>query len=341
MAKVLVVDDDEAVRRLLGQIMEMGGYAHTLAGSAKEARSHLKDQDFDLILCDIKMPEESGIDLVQYILSAYPESAVMMLTAVDDPETAKKAREIGTYGYIIKPFKPNELMINMANALHRRELEISNRAYRKNLEEVVQKRTAELQETLDKLRKAIMAIIHAMTRTVEVRDPYTAGHQRRVANLARYIATEMGLSDDQIDGIRLAGVLHDLGKISVPVELLTKPSRLNEIEYKMIQSHPQVAYDILSEIEFPWPIAQIVYQHHERIDGSGYPLGLAGEDILIEAKIIAVADTVEAMSSHRPYRPSLGIEEALGEISQNRNVIYDPDVVDACVSLFRDKNFQF
>jgi len=341
MARVLVVDDDEAVRQLLGHIMEMGGYAYTLAASAKEARACLKDQDFDLILCDVKMPEESGIDLVQSILFDYPESAIMMLTAIDDPETARKAREIGTYGYIIKPFKPNELIITMANALHRRQLEIANRAYRKNLEEIVEKRTAELRETLDKLRKAIMAIIQAMTRTVEVRDPYTAGHQRRVANLARYIATEMGLSENQIDGIRLAGVLHDLGKISVPVELLTKPSRLNEIEYKMIQTHPQVAFDILSEIEFPWPIAQIVYQHHERIDGSGYPLGLSGSKILIEARIIAVADTVEAMSSHRPYRPSLGIDEALKEISQNRNVIYDPHVVDACMSLFRDKQFKF
>jgi len=341
MARILVVDDDEAIRRLLGEIIEMGGYAHTLAASAKEARTYLENQDFDLILCDIKMPEESGIELVQYILSEYPESAVMMLTAIDDPEIAKKARELGTYGYIIKPFKPSELMINMANALHRRELEIANRAYRKNLEQVVQKRTAELQETLAKLRKAIMAIIHAMTLTVEVRDPYTAGHQRRVSNLARYIATEMGLSEDQIDGIRLAGVLHDLGKISVPVELLTKPSRLTDIEYKMIQTHPQVAFDILSEIEFPWPIAKIVYQHHERMDGSGYPLGLSGENILIEARIIAVADTVEAMSSHRPYRPSLGIDEALKEISEKRNVVYDPQIVDACMSLFRDKNFKF
>jgi response regulator RpfG family c-di-GMP phosphodiesterase len=321
--------------------MEMGGYDHTPAASGKEARECLENQNFDLILCDIMMPGESGIDLVQYILSEYPESAVMMLTAVDDPEIAKKAREIGTYGYIIKPFKPNELMINVDNALHRRELEIANRAYRKNLEDVVQKRTAELQETLDKLRKAIMAIIHAMTRTVEVRDPYTAGHQRRVANLARYIGTELGFSDNQIDGIRLAGVLHDLGKISVPSELLTKPSRLTEIEYKMIQTHPQIAFDILSEIEFPWPIAQIVYQHHERIDGSGYPLGLSGDDILIEARTITVADTVEAMSSHRPYRPSLGIEEALKEISGQRNVIYDPHIVDACMSLFRDKNFKF
>ena len=180
-----------------------------------------------------------------------------------------------------------------------------------------------------------------MTLTVEVRDPYTAGHQRRVANLARYIATDMGLSEQQIDGTRMAGVLHDLGKISVPVEILTKPSRLTEIEYKMIQTHPQVALDILKEIEFPWPIAQIVYQHHERMDGSGYPLGISGEEILIEARIVAVADTVEAMVSHRPYRPALGVKQALKEILQKRAIIYDPKAVDACVKLFRDKKFKF
>jgi putative two-component system response regulator len=341
MAKILVVDDQEAIRHLLGQIMTMGGYTYALAANAKEARTCLKNQDFDLILCDNQMPGESGISLVQYIRTDYPDTAVIMLTGLDDPEIVKTAREIGTYGYMVKPFKPNELLINITNALHRRELEIANRAYRKNLEGIVRERTAELQDTSKKLRKTMMGIIQAMTLTVEARDPYTAGHQRRVANLARYIATDMGLSEDQVDGIRTAGVLHDLGKISVPVEILAKPIRLTEIEYKMIQTHPQVAFDILKEIEFPWPIVQIVYQHHERMDGSGYPLGISDEDILLEARIIAVADTVEAMSSHRPYRPSLGIEEALKEISQKRGAIYDPNVVDACLRLFRKKEFKF
>jgi len=341
MAKILVVDDEEAIRILLAQIMEMGGYAYSLAANAKEARTSLENQNIDLVLCDNKMPGESGINLVQYIRTNYPDIAVIMLTGLDDPEIAKTAREIGTYGYMIKPFKPNELMINIANALHRRDLESANRTYRKDLEQLVHKRTAELQETLDKLRKTMMGIIQGMTLTVEVRDPYTAGHQRRVANLARYIGTDMGLSEDQIDGIRTAGVLHDLGKVSVPVELLTKPSCLTEIEFKMIQTHPQVAFDILKGIEFPWPIAQIVYQHHERMDGSGYPFGRSGEGILFEARIIAVADVVEAMVSHRPYRPALGIEAALKEISQKRGTRYDPSVVDACMRVFRDKNFEF
>jgi len=341
MARILIVDDEEAIRILLAQIMEMGGYAYNLAANAIEARTILENQDIDLALCDNTMPGESGINLVQYIRVNYPEIAVIMLTGLDDPELVNIAREIGTYGYMIKPFKPNELMINIASALHRRELENANKAYRKNLEDLVQMRTAELQETLDKLRKAMMGIIQGMTMTVEVRDPYTAGHQRRVANLARYIATDMGLSENQIDGIRTAGVLHDLGKVSVPVELLTKPSRLTDIEFKLIQTHPQVAFDILRDIEFPWPIAQIVYQHHERMDGSGYPLGTSDEGILYEARIIAVADVVEAMVSHRPYRPAVGIEEAIKEIIGKRETLYDANAVDACMRLFRNRDFTF
>jgi len=341
MARILVVDDEKAIRTLLAQMMEMGGYAYNLAANAKEARTILENRNVDLVLCDNKMPGESGINLVQYIRVNHPDIAVIMLTGLDDREIAYTARKIGTYGYMIKPFKPNELMINIANALHRRDLEIANKAYRENLEHLVQERTDEIKETLDKLRKAMIGIIQGMTLTVEVRDPYTAGHQRRVSNLARYIATDMGLPKNQIDGVRTAGILHDLGKLSVPVELLTKPSRLTEIEFKMIQTHPQVAFDILKDIEFPWPIAQIVYQHHERMDGSGYPSGSVDGGILFEARIIAVADTVEAMVSHRPYRPALGIEEAKSEICRKSGILYDGNVVDACMKLFQKKDFVF
>ncbi len=199
----------------------------------------------------------------------------------------------------------------------------------------------ELKDTLKKLRKAMKGSIRAMASTVEMRDPYTSGHQARVADLARAIAREMDLSREQIDGIRLAGLIHDLGKISTPAEILGKPGQLNQYEFGIIRSHPQVGYDILKEIEFPWPIAQIILQHHEMMDGSGYPQGLTGEDILVEARILAVADIVEAMSSHRPYRPALGIDKALEEISQNRGVLYDPNVVDACFRLFTEKGFEF
>jgi PAS domain S-box-containing protein len=199
----------------------------------------------------------------------------------------------------------------------------------------------ELQRTTETLRKTLGATIQAMAATVETRDPYTAGHQRRVANLARAIADEMGLSKEQIDGIRMAGLIHDLGKITIPAEILSKPTQLNEFEWGIIQAHPQVGYDLLKTVDFMWPVAQIVLQHHERMDGSGYPQGLSGEEIMLEARILAVADVVEAMASYRPYRPARGIDEALEEISQNKDVLYDAAVVDACLKLFKEKRFEF
>jgi PAS domain S-box-containing protein len=198
----------------------------------------------------------------------------------------------------------------------------------------------ERQKGFERLRKALGATIQAIAVTVETRDPYTAGHQRRVTGLSRAIAKEMGLESDQTEGIRMAGVIHDLGKIAIPAEILSKPSKLSEIEYRLIQRHSRAGYDILKDIEFPWPVAQIVLQHHERIDGSGYPGGLKGEEILIEARIIAVADVVEAIASYRPYRPGLGMEKAIGEITRNKGVLYDPNVVDACLRLFYEKKYK-
>ena len=162
-----------------------------------------------------------------------------------------------------------------------------------------------------------------------------------MAELARSISQEMGLPKDQIEGVRMAGTVHDLGKISVPAEILSKPTKLSSLEFSLIKVHPQTSYDILKDIEFPWPIARIVLQHHERINGSGYPQGLKGEEILLESRILAVADVVEAIASHRPYRPAHGIDTALEEIEKNRGLFYDPDVVDACLQLFRTKGYKF
>jgi len=184
-------------------------------------------------------------------------------------------------------------------------------------------------------------IIQAITTTVEARDPYTAGHHRKVANLARTIANELSLPKNQIEGIRVASIIHDLGKISIPAEILSKPGRMLNIEYNLIKMHPKVGYNILKNIDFPWPIAEIVHQHHERIDGSGYPQGLMGNDILTEAKIIGVADVVEAIASHRPYRAARGIEMALDEIEKNSGRLYVPEIVDACVQVIKDKGFKF
>ena len=199
----------------------------------------------------------------------------------------------------------------------------------------------ELRQSFKKSQRILEETLGALVAAIEIRDPYTANHQRRVAQLACAIAKEMGLSEKQIGGIYRAGLIHDIGKINVPAEILSKPGSLTKVEFAMIKTHPQVGYDILKTIEFPWPVAQIVLQHHERMDGSGYPRGSALDNILLEAKILSVADVVEAMSSRRPYRPAHGIEEALLEISRKEGTLYDPEVVHTCVKLFTGKGFKF
>jgi PAS domain S-box-containing protein len=198
----------------------------------------------------------------------------------------------------------------------------------------------ELQRTLDSLRKAFGTTIQVMVSAIEARDPYTAGHQIRSTDLARAIATEMGLPQKEIEAIRMAGPIHDIGKLSIPAEILSKPTKLTNIEFLLIKEHSQKGYEMLKDVESPWPLAQIVYQHHERMDGSGYPRNLKGEEILIEARILAVADVVEAMASHRPYRPAIGLDAALEEIENNKGTIYDAGAADACLRLFREKGFK-
>jgi PAS domain S-box-containing protein len=203
-----------------------------------------------------------------------------------------------------------------------------------------QKRTARLAlESRGELERAMGAVIHALAEMLATRDPYTAGHQQRVADLGSAIGLEMGLAQEQVAGIRMASIIHDLGKVAVPSEILTKPGRLTRLEFDIMKMHPQVGYDILSKLTFPWPVADVALQHHERLDGTGYPHGLKGDEIRLEARIVAVADVVEAMASHRPYRPSLGIQRALEEISRAKGSRYDPDVVDACVALAGREGF--
>ncbi|HPR16860.1 MAG TPA: HD domain-containing protein [Candidatus Cloacimonadota bacterium] len=198
-----------------------------------------------------------------------------------------------------------------------------------------------LKQSFEILQKATGDIIQAMSSTSEMRDPYTAGHQKRVKELAVAIGRKMNINQEQLEGLKFAGIIHDIGKISVPSDILSKPGKINKMEFEVIKNHSQVGFDLLNKIEFPWPISRIVHQHHERMDGSGYPLGLKSDQILLEARILAVADVVEAMTSHRPYRAALGIEQALQEIADHKHDYYDPNVVDACIALFREKKFKF
>jgi putative nucleotidyltransferase with HDIG domain len=248
------------------------------------------------------------------------------------------------------------------DAAERVRIEKELRLARIELDQLVDKRTAELsrandelhgkvletrrsedylQSTLDRLERSLEGTFRAMSMTLELRDPYMAGHQNRVAGLAVAIAQDMNLAWDKIEGLRFAGVIHDIGKIAAPVEIMTKPGRLTKTEYQLIKEHPRVGYEMVKDIAFPWPVAHIILQHHERLDGSGYPEGLVGDAILPEALILAVADVVEAVCSLRPYRPALGIEKALEEIRKGRGIRYDTRVVDACVKLFREGRFSF
>jgi len=210
-------------------------------------------------------------------------------------------------------------------------------------QDITQRQQAEqkIKQGYEKLQRTMEATIHTISKIIETKDPYTAGHQYRVSQLAARIAKELKFCPDKLEGIRIASLVHDIGKISIPAEILSKPTELNEIEYSLIKDHSRIGADILKTIDFPWPVAEIILQHHERLDGSGYPQGLKGDEILPEAKIIGVADVVEAMSSHRPYRPALGIDKALEEISQNKGILYDSEVVDICLNLFREKRFKF
>lgn len=375
--RILVVDDEPAILSLYQETLQLESnpnhFALTLCSQAEEAldafRTAVEEgKPFAVTFLDLRMPPgPDGIWLAERIRALDPYTEIVMVTGYSDTSTtpdkiASRVPPTDKLLYLQKPFHNLEIQ-HFAASLSTKWLgEIELRKIRNDLESRIEQRTieliklndqlkqdivrrksaeAEVQSTLAKLRSAMGGIVQAMAMTVERRDPYTAGHQRRVSDLARGVAVEMALSSHQIDGIRIAGLIHDLGKICVPAEILSKPGQLSEIEHTLIKDHPQVGYEILKEVEFPWPVAQIVLQHHERIDGSGYPAGLCGEDILVEARTLAVADVVEAMASHRPYRPTLGRDMALKEISQNRGVLYDPDVVDACMKLLLEKDFQF
>jgi len=198
-----------------------------------------------------------------------------------------------------------------------------------------------LKQTSKKLQKFIEGIAYIIMKVVETRDPYSIGHQQKVSKLATTIAREMKLPQDEIEGTRIASLVHDIGKVNLPTEIISKPNKLIEVEFNFIKNYPKVGYDLLKKVDFPWPIAEIVLQHQEKIDGSGYPRGLKGNEICIEAKILGVANVVEAMSSSKSYRPALSIDEALAEISKNKNILFDPEVVDACLRLFKENGFKF
>jgi len=334
--RVLVVDDHQVVREglqhLLGQEedIEIVGQG----ANSKEALYQIERLSPNIVLMDIKMPGMDGIKLTSLIMQKQPSCNVIMLTLYDEYLT--EAMEAGAKGYLLKDIKRDELT-KAIRQVHNGKVVISESIKSKTQLDFGQKPGKKTESA----RNIFEETIQAMATTIEMRDPYTAGHQRRVTKLAIAIAAEMGLSEDQISGLRLAGLVHDIGKTRVPVEILTNPITLSAAEFTIIKTHPLAGYDILKTIDFPQPVAKIVHQHHERMDGSGYPDGIAGDDISLEAKILAVADVVEAMSSHRPYRPAIGLDKALLEITGKKGILYDSKVVEACLEICSEEYFKF
>ncbi|HET7833259.1 MAG TPA: HD domain-containing phosphohydrolase [Gallionella sp.] len=333
--KILAVDDTPASLKLLSTLLKEEGYDVRSAINGELALRAATADPPDLVLLDIRMPEMDGFEVCRRLKShsATSDVPVIFVSSLSETEEKVQGFKLGAVDFVTKPYQREELLARVHTHLELNRL-------RNHLEDLVVERTSELRASEKKVRASLIDSVTALAATVEMRDPYTAGHQRRVAQLAVAIAEELQLPAEQVEGIRLASVVHDIGKIRVPAEVLSKSVPLTPLEFSFIREHPQNGYDILKSIDFPWPIAQIVLQHHERLDGSGYPNALKGDQILLEARIIAVADVVEAMMSHRPYRPALGLDAALEEITRNRGGLYEPAVVDVCLKLFREHGYQ-
>ncbi len=339
MARVLIVDDEKSIRRTLAEFLRKEGYEVDTAEEVDQALALLGKTEFDLVITDIIMPRISGIELLEQIRQSRPDIQVIIMTGEPTVETAVKAVQAGAYDYISKPIvkdmliKVVKLAIQLKDVTDKKKhLEDMNFQYRRNLEQLVEARTKDLHDSMQ-------STIMALASMVSLRDAYTAGHQMRVGNLAAAIGKELNLPPSTVEGLRVTGYLHDIGKVTLPAEILAKPGKITKLEFEIIKTHAAQGYEILKDLRLPWPVANVIYQHHERKDGSGYPDGLKNEEILEEARVLIVADVVEAMSSHRPYRTSLGIEAALDEIRANSGTLYDPDVSEACLSLFESSDF--
>ncbi len=335
---VLIAEDDEGLSRLVQKRLQHNGFHVQRAVTGAEAIERIVNNSSTLLLLDYSLPDMTGREFIESLAERQCNIPFIVITGQGDEKIAVEMMKLGARDYLVK----DTVFLDLLPSVVKRVIqELAVQEELADSQEALRAKNKELKQNLHRLQKALNGAIRAMALTIESRDPYTAGHQRRVTKLACAIAEEMGFPKNKMDGIRMAAVIHDIGKVCVPAEILNKPIKLTENEFNIMKIHPQVGYEILKEIEFPCPVATIVLHHHERMDGSGYPEGLSGEDILLEARILGVADVVEAMASHRPYRPALGIEKALEEIRQNKGLLYDPKVVKVCLRLFTEKGFKF
>lgn len=369
--KILIVDDVKENLYLLETILEGNGFKTVTAENGAEGLKKLKTGSFDLIISDILMPVMDGFLFCTNVkkIKEFEHIPFIFYTATYiDKKDEELALELGADKFIRKPMDIDEFIkiirsmtknVKKNRIATRKSVLVSGKdtykLYNKRLVNKLEDKIIDLKkeitkrikaedkqkESYRKLQKTLKGIVDTLAFTVEIRDPYTSGHQKKVAALSIAISKELDLGKDKIEAIGTAAILHDIGKVNIPASILARPGKISDLEYNMIKTHSQLGYEMVKRIDFPWPIAGIILQHHERLDGSGYPKGLKGKDMVIEAKIIAVADVVEAMSSYRPYRPALGIDKALEEIKNGKGKLYDAEVVEACVKIITKKGFKF
>jgi putative two-component system response regulator len=339
---VLVVDDDSAIRRMIARILGKSGYVCSEAPDPSAALLIADKQPFELVMCDVNMPGGSGLGLVRELRDRHPDIAVLMVSGMDDPATAASAIDSGAYGYIVKPFEANEILIAADNALRRRQLEIENRVHRRHLELLVAERTADLTATVERLSQAEQALrasqeeaIRRLAHAAEFRDPTTGAHLNRISRTCGLLAEQCGLGQSRAELIRIASPMHDIGKIGVSDEILRKPGKLSAAEMDEMRKHPLMGSEILagSDSELLQVGGVIALTHHERWDGKGYPYGLARDAIPIEGRIVALADVFDALTSERPYKPAFDVDHALGLMRDERGRHFDPDLLDSFLTL--------
>jgi putative two-component system response regulator len=328
--RILIVDDDEHTRRVYGHTLVGADYDCAVAGSCSEARGLLTESEFSLALCGLRIGGESGLDLVRDIRQDHPGTAVLMASAEDDPMIAEIASDNGAYGYLVKPLSPNQLLIGVAGALHRRRLEQQNEVQRERLEQAIQDRATELRAAIEGLKVSQQETVHCLSVAAEMRDRADEPTER-IGEIAALLGSDLGLPGERVELLRIAAPMHDVGMIGIADRILLKAGDLTEEERAEMKRHTQIGHDLLSSStsELLSMAAVIALTHHERFDGAGYPRGLAGEEIPIEGRIVAVADVFDALISDRVYRPAFPVEEAVETMKRGRGTQFDPLVLDS------------
>ncbi len=326
--RILIVDDEELICRLLAQRLTSEGYACVTANNGREALSHFYKDTFSLIISDIRMPEMDGIELLKRVKDLNPNMMVIMVTAYPELDMAVEAMRLGAYDFIIKPADLDLILLSVRKALEKRRLEEELEAYHKNLERLVEERTAGLRQAYRVLKKAHLDSVKVLAEAIDAKDPYTRGHSDRVRRMSLKIAGHLGFSEERLESLEYGALLHDIGKIGIKDEVLQKPGALNPGEYQYIQEHTLIGVKIVEGIDFFKDKIPMIRCHHEYFDGSGYPDGLAGETIPLEARIITVPDAFDAMASLRPHRRAMPLEEVLMELEKGRAKQFDPKVLE-------------